>query len=212
VGLGAGHRGLRSGSTLWLVGVVMLVRGRKDAWFRVGSLGFWNLALYRAMNRLRLYRLLMGTLGITFFLFGVAMVAAFFLYQRPGSTPLIPTGPVGHYFVAFTGCALIAWGGGLVGAAREPMSSRSIGTITAFVLALMAVVRMAAWFIGDYYVWLGDVPRSEASAFLLTSLALVWLRPTVRECFDAQCGDSPSETSAGSVEGQAATTAGGPES
>ena len=134
------------------------------------------------MKRLRLYRLLVGSLGIAFFLFGIAMVAAFFAYQRPGSVPFVPTGPVGHYFVAFTGCGLIAWGGGLVGAAREPLSSRSIGTITAFVLALMGIVRMVAWIVGDYYVWLGDLPRTEASAFLLASLALIWLRPTVREC------------------------------
>jgi len=133
------------------------------------------------MFRLRLYRLLMGTLGIAFFVFGVAMVSAFFLYQRPGSVPLVPTGPVGHYFVAFTGCALLAWSGGLVGAARDPLSSRSIGTMTAFVLILMAVVRMVAWIIGDYYSWLGDLPRTEASAFLLTALALIWLRPTVAE-------------------------------
>jgi hypothetical protein len=134
------------------------------------------------MNRLRLYRLLMGTLGVAMGVFGLALVAAFFLYQRPGSIPTIPTGPVGHYFIAFAGCALLGWAGGLVGAARDPLSSRTVGTMTAFVLALMAVIRMMAWFVGDYYVWLGDLPRTEASAFLIISLALVWLRPTVAEC------------------------------
>jgi uncharacterized membrane protein len=133
------------------------------------------------MNRLRLYRILMGTLGFALFIFGVAMVAAFFLYQRPGSTPLIPTGPIGHYFVAFTGCALIAWAGGLVGAARDPLTSRSVGTMTILVLILMAVIRMVAWFIGDYYAWVGDLSRTEASAFLLVALALIWLKPTVAE-------------------------------
>jgi uncharacterized membrane protein len=133
------------------------------------------------MNRLRLYRILMGTLGIAFFIFGVAMVASFFLYQRPGSTPLIPTGPIGHYFVAFTGCALIAWSGGLVGAAREPLTSRSIGTMTIVVLILMAFIRMVAWVIGDYHAWVGDLSRTEASAFLLVAFALIWLKPTVAE-------------------------------
>ncbi len=146
------------------------------------------------MLRMRLYRLLMGTLGIAFFVFGVAMVASFFLYQRPNSIPLVPTGPVGHYFVAFTGCALLAWSGGLVGAAREPLSSRSIGTMTAFVLILMSIVRMVAWIIGDYYSWLGDLPRTEASAFLLTALALIWLRPTVAESY-AGVAASAGETS-----------------
>ena len=133
------------------------------------------------MNRLRLYRLLMGILGVAIGLFGVSLVVTFFTYQRPGSVPTIPTGPVGHYFIAFTGCALLGWAGGMFGAARAPLSSRSVGTMSAFVFALMAVIRMVAWIVGDYYVWLGNLPRTEASAFLLISLALVWLRPTVDE-------------------------------
>jgi hypothetical protein len=133
------------------------------------------------MNRLRLYRLLMGTLGVAVLVFGIGLVATFVLYQRPNSVPAIPTGPVGHYFVAFAGCALMGWAGGLIGAARDPFSSRTVGTMTAFVMGLMAVIRMLAWFVGDYWAWLGDLPRTEASALLLVSLALVWLRPTVAE-------------------------------
>ena len=135
---------------------------------------------------MRLYRLLMGSLGIAFFVLGAGMVAAFFLYQRPGSQPLVPTGPVGHYFVAFTGCALMGWAGGLLGAARDPLASRSVGTATVFVLILMAVIRMVAWFIGDYAAWLGETPRSEATGFLLVALALIWLRPTVAESMGAE--------------------------
>ena len=133
------------------------------------------------MNGLRLYRLLMGSLGVALLIFGIGLVVSFFLYQRPNAVPAIPTGPVGHYFVAFAGCALMGWAGGLIGAARDPLSSRSVGTVTAFVIALMAVIRMVAWFVGDYYAWLGELPRTEASALLLLSLALVWLRPTVAE-------------------------------
>ncbi len=133
------------------------------------------------MNRLRIYRFLMGTLGIALLVFGAAMVVSFFLYQRPNSVPGIPTGPVGHYFVAFTGCALLGWSGGLLGAARDPMGSRTVGTMTVFVLGLMAFVRMVAWFIGDYTAWLGDLPLTEATILLLLAVALVWLRPTVAE-------------------------------
>ncbi|MEZ4282883.1 MAG: hypothetical protein R3F21_25070 [Myxococcota bacterium] len=135
------------------------------------------------MKRLGLYRVLMGTLGVAWAVFGFGLVAAFFLYQRPGSQPLVPTGPVGHYFVAFSGCALIGWGSAMIGAAREPWSStsRTVGTATAFVLVLMAVVRMVAWAIGDYATWLGEVPRQEAAALLIVALALVWLRPTVAD-------------------------------
>ena len=135
------------------------------------------------MKRLGLYRVLMGTLGVAWVVLGFGLVAAFFLDQRPGSVPLIPTGPIGRYFVAFTGCALIGWGSAMVGAAREPASStsRTVGTATAFVLILMAGVRMVAWAIGDYASWLGEVPRQEATALLLVALALVWLRPTVAD-------------------------------
>ncbi len=133
------------------------------------------------MLRLRIYRVLVGSLGIAFLLFGLVLVGAFFGYQRPNSVPMIPTGPIGHYFVAFTGCALLGWAGGLIGAARNPMASRTVGTMTVFVLALMALIRMVAWLIGDYSGWLGDLPRSEATLFLFIALALVWTRPTVAE-------------------------------
>lgn len=142
------------------------------------------------MNRLRIYRFLMGTLGIALLVFGVGMVVSFFLYQRPNSVPGIPTGPVGHYFVAFTGCALLGWSGGLLGAARDPMGSRTVGTMTVFVLGLMALIRMVAWVIGDYTAWLGDLPLTEANFFLLLALALVWLRPTVAETMAGRAGEA----------------------
>jgi len=127
----------------------------------------------------------MGVLGIATSIFGLALVLSFFAYQRPGSVPGIPTGPVGHYFVAFTGCALIGWGGGLLGAARAPFASRSVATTTVFVLVLMALVRMVAWVVGDYAAWLGNLPRTEAAILLGLAIALVWLRPTVAECVHA---------------------------
>lgn len=135
------------------------------------------------MRRLGLYRFLMGTLGVALVLFGLALVASFFLYQRPNSIPLVPTGPIGQYFVAFTGCALLAWGGAMVGAARDPFStaSRTIGTSTALVFVVMALVRMVAWAVGDYAGWFGELPRKEAALLLILALLLVWLRPTVAE-------------------------------
>lgn len=140
------------------------------------------------MLRLRIYRVLVGSLGVGFLLFGLVLVGTFFGYQRPGSVPVVPTGPVGHYFIAFTGCALLGWAGGLIGAARDPMSSRTVATTTVFVLALMAFIRMAAWVIGDYAAWLGDLPRTEATLFLFIALALVWTRPTVAETVAARAG------------------------
>lgn len=123
------------------------------------------------------YRILLGALGVAASVFGLVLTVSFFVYQRPFSNPGIPTGPVGYYFVAFTGCALMGWGGGLIGACRSPESSRTVSTYTVWVLCFMAVVRMTAWFVGDYALWLGNLPRIEAGLFLLIALALVWLRP-----------------------------------
>jgi hypothetical protein len=123
------------------------------------------------------YRLLSGMLGLASLLFGLVLVLAFVGYQRPFSEPGIPTGPVGYYFVAFTGCALVGWAGGLLSTARRPESGRSVGTMTALALVLMAAVRMLAWLVGDYTVWLGELPRIEAALLLVLALAFVWLRP-----------------------------------
>ncbi len=129
------------------------------------------------MNRQTGYRILCGALGALMAVVGVIFFVTFFGYQQPGSTPSLKTGPVGHYFVAFTGCALIGWAGGLLGAARHPATSRTVGTLTAFALVLSALYRMVAWVIGDYYVVLGELPRFEAALFLLLALGFVWLRP-----------------------------------
>lgn len=130
-----------------------------------------------AMTRVRAYRWLAASIGALMVAGGLAFFFTFFRYQTPGSTPAIPTGPVGHYFVAFAGCALVGWGGSLLGAARDPASGRAVGTATAFALVLSAVYRMAGWVIGDYYVWLGDLPRVEAAILLVLALCFIWLRP-----------------------------------
>jgi hypothetical protein len=52
-----------------------------------------------------------------------------------------------------------------------------VGTATALALVFSAVYRMAGWVVGDYYVWLGDLPRAEAAILLILALLFVWLRP-----------------------------------
>lgn len=141
-------------------------------------------------------------MGVAALLFGFALALSFFLYQRPFSDPGIPTGPVGHYFVAFAGCALMGWGGGLIGAARAPETSRTVTTITAWVLCFMAVVRMTAWFVGDYTVWLGNLPRTEAAVLLVIALLLVWLRPESGAHAAARAGGAGGEA-VGSRQGDA---------
>lgn len=132
------------------------------------------------MSRATAYRALAGVLGVAMLGAGLALFASFFAYQAPGSQPRLPTGPVGHYFAAFAGCALVAWGGGLLGVARDPASGRALATATAVALVLSGLYRMAAWVVGDYYVALGELPRAEAALFLLLALGFVWLRPERR--------------------------------
>jgi hypothetical protein len=127
--------------------------------------------------RLRPFAWLCGVSGVAFTLAGLAFVVGFFGYHAPNSEPGIPTGPGGFYFVAFTGCALVGWGGSLLSVARRPETGRAIGSVTSFALVLMALYRMAGWIMGDYYAWVGDLLRVEAAIFLLFSLAFLWLRP-----------------------------------
>jgi hypothetical protein len=126
---------------------------------------------------MRAYRLLCGAMAALLAVIGVALIGTFFAFHMPDANPALPTGPMGHYFAAFTGCGLLAWSGALVGAARRPDTGRTVGTATATALVLGAIVRMSAWVTGDYYVWPGEILRVEAALFLLLALGFVWLRP-----------------------------------
>lgn len=126
---------------------------------------------------LRIYAVLCGVVGTAFVLLGVVFLGVFGTSLMPGSSSpfRFPLGPNGFYFVAFTGSALIGWGGCLVGAARRG-GGRSIGTATAVGLVLAAIHRMLAWLMGDF-AWAGELPRLEAGLFLVLALGFVWLRP-----------------------------------
>jgi len=125
----------------------------------------------------RAFRALAGATGLLFVAAGLALFFTFFAYQRPGSEPALPMGPLGHYFAAFAGCALVGWGGALLAGARDLQAGRGIAPMTALALAGLALYRMLGWFMGDYYAWAGEVLRYEAALFLLLALAFVWLRP-----------------------------------
>jgi len=125
------------------------------------------------------YRVLCAGLGLGLCLFGGAMVLAYFSALGPGAgetIPGVPMGPPALYFMAFAGCALVGWGGALVGVLRDPASGRAIGTATSLALVLSAVYRMAAWFMGES-PFPGRLPLVEAASMLLLALAFVWLRP-----------------------------------
>lgn len=126
---------------------------------------------------LRPYAWLCGIIGALMVLAGLIFFVAFFGYHAPNSEARIPTGPVGFYFVAFTGCALLGWGGSLLATARQPQTGRAIGSATALALVMSAVYRMIGWVVGDYYAFAGELLRGEAALFLLLALAFLWLRP-----------------------------------
>jgi len=130
------------------------------------------------MGGYRGYRVLCGGLGGLLLVAGLVLTFSFFRAMLPGAVMggPIPVGPGGIYFIAFTGCALVGWSGGLLGAARRPAEGRTVGTLSALALVLMAVVRIFAWVMGDY-AYLGNVLRAEAALFLVLALAFVWLRP-----------------------------------
>lgn len=123
------------------------------------------------------YRALSGILGVAFAAYGLLLFGAFFTYQRPASEAPLPGGPWVHYFAATAGCALFAWGVALAAGAIRGDLTRSLGTATALALVMLAVMRMLAWFSGDYYAVTGDLPRFEAAVFLVAALGFVWLRP-----------------------------------
>jgi hypothetical protein len=133
----------------------------------------------RAMGRAAAYRILCAIWGGLLLVAGLGFVVGFFGALLPGGEvpgPLSPIGPNGVYFMAFAGCALVGWGGALLGIARTPEADSGVGAWTAFALVLMALYRMLAWLMGDY-ARLGDVLRLEAALFLVVALAFVWLRP-----------------------------------
>lgn len=127
------------------------------------------------------YRVLCGGLGLGLMLFGLGFVMSYFAALGPGAGETIPgvaMGPPALYFMAFSGSALVGWGGALLGVLRDPGSpaSRAIGTATTAALVLSAVYRIAAWFMGES-PFPGNLPRVEAGLMLLLAFAFLWLRP-----------------------------------
>lgn len=123
------------------------------------------------------YRLLAGFVGVAFALLGLALFVSFFSYQNPGADAPLPGGPLVHYAAASAGCAFFAWGAALASGARRGDLSRGLGTATAIALVMLAVMRMLAWFMGDYHAIAGDLLRGEAAGCLLLATGFVWLRP-----------------------------------
>jgi hypothetical protein len=130
------------------------------------------------MSARALYRGLAATTALFCALVGALFIVAFLdraLFPVL-ARPLFATDAWGHFVLGFTGVTLVVWAGCLVGVARAPEEHRAVGTATAAGLILAAVLRLLAWYSGEYRQ-AGDELRLEAAVFVVVALAFIWLRP-----------------------------------
>lgn len=124
------------------------------------------------------YRLLAAVTATFCLLIGLLFIAAFCdraLFQV-FAHPLFDTNYWGYYLLGFAGSALLAWAGCLAAAARTPEHSRGIGTATAAGLIVGTMLRLLAWYSGEYRL-AGAQLQLESAVLILLALGFVWLRP-----------------------------------
>jgi hypothetical protein len=125
-----------------------------------------------------LYRLLAAMTAFFCLLVGLIFVVAFLdraLFQI-FAHPLFDTNYWGYYLLGLAGSALLAWAGCLISAARDPEHGAGVGTATAAGLMLGSVLRLLAWYSGEYRL-AADQLRLESAILVALALAFVWLRP-----------------------------------
>ena len=115
--------------------------------------------------------------GVLQALGGLLLFLGFVRFLLTGSSEL-PLSEPGHYFVAFTGCALAAWGMSLVAASKSPVVAHSMGTPTGVGFGLMALMRYLAATSAAIREWLGWLPLGEAILFTLLAYAFIAKRPS----------------------------------
>jgi hypothetical protein len=106
------------------------------------------------------------------FLCGFIDRALFQVFARP----LFDTDPWGAYMVGIAGSALVVWAIALGALARAPATHRGVATATTVGLVLGAILRLLAWYSGEYRQ-AGEQLRLESAVFLAMALGFVWLRP-----------------------------------
>ncbi|MCC6849952.1 MAG: hypothetical protein IT294_15720 [Deltaproteobacteria bacterium] len=130
------------------------------------------------MPRHLAYRVLAAVTAGCFFLVGFAFVCGFMdraLFQV-FARPLFDTDVRGYYLLGVAGSALIAWAVALAAVVRAPTLHPGVATATTVGLVLGAILRLLAWYSGEYRR-MDDLLRLEAAAFLALALGFVWLRP-----------------------------------
>jgi hypothetical protein len=74
------------------------------------------------------------------------------------------------------GTALVVWAVALATAVRMPEANPGVATATTVGLVLGAILRLLAWYSGEYRL-AGDQFRLESAMFLVLALGFIWLRP-----------------------------------
>ncbi len=130
------------------------------------------------MPRHLAYRVLAAATASCFFLFGFVFLCGFIdraLFQVLAH-PLFDTDSWGYYIVGIAGSALIMWAVALFATVRAPTANPAVGTATIVGLILGAILRLLAWYSGEYRP-VDDQLRLESAILLVLALGFVWLRP-----------------------------------
>lgn len=130
------------------------------------------------MPRHLAYRLLAAVTAAFFLLFGFVFLCGFIdraLFQVL-ARPLFNTDPWGYYILGIAGCGLVVWGASLIAVVRAPALNPGVATATVVGLVLGAILRLLAWYSGEYRLS-SDELRLEAGFFLVLALGFIWLRP-----------------------------------
>ena len=124
------------------------------------------------------YRALAAVTAFFFFLFGFVFLCGFIdraLFQV-FARPLFDTDPWGYYVLGIAGSVLVVWAVALASVVRTPAANPGVATATTVGLILGAIVRLLAWYSGEYR-FEADQLRLESAIFLVLALGFIWLRP-----------------------------------
>jgi hypothetical protein len=123
------------------------------------------------------YGRLCGITGGGLIVLGFTLLTVMLVFLGTGQSP-IPVDGVGHYFVAFTGSVLMAWGVSLLIASRDMEVARILAPANATGMALMAFYRLVIVLSSaDVRAWIGFLPMGEALLFGGLAIAFWWGRP-----------------------------------
>lgn len=124
------------------------------------------------------YRVLAGFTGLIGTLLGLVFVVAFLdrAVFQVFARPLFDTDIGGYFMVGFAGCVLFGWAGCLFASARRPHENPGIATATATALIVTALIRLLAWYSGEFWL-IRDQLRLEAAVLSIAALGFIWLKP-----------------------------------